>query len=182
MKRIGVECASDCLFQKIKLILLNTAECVRVGNNTPPSSLDILLKEDRDALGRVLRISGQQEALRIPFERDSLILAVSDSTSGSALSLDKENRSAILKGDVIKLTELEYKLLELLLSDGGRLFTKDEILEALWENGTDPGVVNVYVHYLREKLECRGERIITSVRGRGYRIDERFIGGGADHA
>jgi DNA-binding response OmpR family regulator len=37
------------------------------------------------------------------------------------------------------------------------------------------GLINVYVHYLREKLEVGGEKIINSSRKNGYAIDEKFI-------
>ena len=41
--------------------------------------------------------------------------------------------------------------------------------------GADEGVLNVYVHYLREKLERGGEKIIISSRGLGYKIDEKYL-------
>ena len=43
------------------------------------------------------------------------------------------------------------------------------------DDGVDGGVVNVYVHYLREKLEKNGERIIISTRNLGYKINERMV-------
>ena len=41
----------------------------------------------------------------------------------------------------------------------------------------DGGILNVYVHYLREKLEKRGEKIIISSRKSGYKIDEKYLKG-----
>ena len=38
-------------------------------------------------------------------------------------------------------------------------------------------MINVYIHYLREKLELCGEKIIIASREAGYRIDKRFLGG-----
>ena len=53
--------------------------------------------------------------------------------------------------------------------------SREEILNAVWNNEADSGVINVYIHYLREKLELDGEKIILSSRKLGYAIDERFI-------
>ena len=60
---------------------------------------------------------------------------------------------------------------------GGEFISREEILERVWKNSADSGVINVYVHYLREKLERHGEKIILSSRKGGYRIDEKYLGG-----
>jgi len=52
--------------------------------------------------------------------------------------------------------------------------SREELLSRVWGNDTDPGVLNVYVHYLREKLERGGEKIILSSRKCGYRISEKY--------
>ena len=78
-------------------------------------------------------------------------------------------------GRKIKLTELEYGLLSILMSKKGQSFGKEELLGRLWGEGVDLGVVNVYVHYLREKLEAGGEKVIISSRGAGYKINEKYL-------
>ena len=46
--------------------------------------------------------------------------------------------------------------------------------EHVWHGDADGGIVNVYIHYLREKLEDCGERVIIASRGRGYSLSEKY--------
>ena len=79
------------------------------------------------------------------------------------------------------MTELEAALLALLISADGDFVSREEILKRVWQNDADPGIINVYIHYLREKIE-RGEKIILSSRKRGYGIDEKYLRGDAKNA
>ena len=78
----------------------------------------------------------------------------------------------VLRGQrCIALTVREYQLLLLLLKHRGRVLGRDQILEAVWpdQQGRASNVIEVYVRYLRQKLEQAGERrLIHTVRGRGY--------------
>ena len=60
----------------------------------------------------------------------------------------------------------------------GEYVSREELRLGVWDEDTDSGVVNVYIHYLRQKLE-RGEKIINTSRSLGYKIDEKYIGGQA---
>ena len=62
----------------------------------------------------------------------------------------------------------------------GEYVSREELLSRIWQNKTDKGILNVYIHYLREKLEKGGERIIISSRNLGYKINEVFISEGED--
>jgi len=78
----------------------------------------------------------------------------------------------VLKGGVeIKFAKKEFKLLQLLLSDIGKVFTRDEIMNTIW--GTDVFVgdrtIDVHIRKLREKL---GNNIIETIKGVGYRLSE----------
>ena len=94
------------------------------------------------------------------------------------LSLIDNERSVLLFGEKIKLTELEFSLLSLLYEKRG-FVSREEILASVWQGEADGGIINVYVHYLREKLEKGGEKIILSSRKLGYGISEKFLGGAA---
>ena len=94
----------------------------------------------------------------------------------SALTLQRDERTAQIYGRRVKLTEVEFSLLSLLYEKRGDFVSREEILDAVWKNERDGGVINVYVHYLREKLEVRGERIIISSRDEGSCIDKKFFG------
>ena len=64
--------------------------------------------------------------------------------------------------------------MHLLCSADGEFVSREEILHSVWSGDADPGIINVYVHYLREKLED-GEKIIVSSRKNGYKIDGRYL-------
>jgi hypothetical protein len=87
------------------------------------------------------------------------------------LSLVPERHAAMLAGEEISLSVREYELLVTLLEAGGEYLTREELLHRVWgEEESDQGVVNVYIHYLRRKLERGGQRFLLSARGRGYAI------------
>jgi DNA-binding response OmpR family regulator len=86
-----------------------------------------------------------------------------------------ERRHAIMQGDrTVPLTQREFQLLSALAARPGDVVTRPEILRAVWgsEYDTNPNVVDVYVGYLRNKLERLGAVSvgIDSVRGLGYRL------------
>jgi two-component system OmpR family response regulator len=86
-----------------------------------------------------------------------------------ALRFDTVGKSVHLNGELLELTARELRLLELLLSRGGRLVSKEQILDHLcqWGEEVSENAVEVYVHRLRRKLEAGGVRIST-LRGLGY--------------
>ena len=87
------------------------------------------------------------------------------------LSLDPINRQVRRGARPIALTAREYALLVVLMRDSGRVFSRDELLQQVWqdERAGSSNVVEVYVRYLRQKLEEGGEsRLLHTVRGLGY--------------
>jgi two-component system, OmpR family, response regulator MprA len=93
----------------------------------------------------------------------------------SDLSLDTRTRMALRGNRRIELTTTEYKLLELFLSRQGEVLTRETILEKVWgyDFEGESNVLEVYVRYLRGKLEAEGEpRLIHTVRGAGYVLRE----------
>lgn len=77
---------------------------------------------------------------------------------------------------VVTLTSREYELLLLLLRHRGSVVDRSRIHAAIWpEHGGGSNVIEVYVRYLRRKLEAGGERrLLHTVRGRGYCLAERL--------
>ncbi len=89
------------------------------------------------------------------------------------LALDPGTRRVARDGDDIKLTTREFALLEYLMRRGGNVASKPEILDHVWgmDFAGDPNVVEVYVGYLRRKLDDPyGSHLIRTVRGAGYRL------------
>jgi two-component system OmpR family response regulator len=84
--------------------------------------------------------------------------------------LDPATRQVTQGDDDVPLSRREYELLEFLLRHPGRVITKTELLDRVWDArgvGYEPNVVEVYVGYLRRKL---GAGLIETVRGAGYRL------------
>ncbi|GII85029.1 DNA-binding response regulator [Sphaerisporangium siamense] len=88
------------------------------------------------------------------------------------LALDPAGRTVTRGGAPIELTPREFGLLEFLMRRPGEVVAKSEILEHVWDTyDTDPNVVEVYVGYLRRKIDAPfGRNALQTVRGAGYRL------------
>ena len=86
-----------------------------------------------------------------------------------AVLLDLRTRQASVDGRVTDLSAREFALAEMFLRHPGQVLSREQLLSHVWGYEYDPGsnVVDVYVGYLRKKL---GARLITTVRGMGYRL------------
>ena len=87
------------------------------------------------------------------------------------LELDPGTRTATLGGRAIELTAREFEVLELLARHAGEVVTRQTLLEEVWHDGYDgsPNVVDVYVGYLRRKLD--DPSLIRTVRGVGFVLE-----------
>ena len=88
-----------------------------------------------------------------------------------ALRVDPRGRQATMDGALLDLTAREFELLEVLARHAGMVLSRQQLLEQVWGYTFDvqTNVVDVFVGYLRRKLEAGGhERIIHTVRGHGF--------------
>jgi two-component system response regulator MprA len=95
--------------------------------------------------------------------------------SYGGVQLDLDTREVSRQGRAVTLTAKEFELLEHLLRQPRRVFTRDQLLESVWgvDSNATSNVVDVYVGYLRQKLEEAGEsRLVQTVRGVGYALRE----------
>jgi two-component system copper resistance phosphate regulon response regulator CusR len=95
--------------------------------------------------------------------------------SFSDLSISPQNKVAMRDGVELPLTPREFALLEYFLYNAGNILSKTQLLEHVWGSGFsgDPNVVEVYVGYLRKKLDSvPGKAHIRTVRGWGYSLSE----------
>lgn len=91
------------------------------------------------------------------------------------LSLDTAAREVKRGDEVIELTSQEFDLLELFLRHPRQVLNRDMIYEKVWgyDFGGESNVIEVYVRYLRSKLEASGKpRLIHTIRGVGYVLRE----------
>ncbi len=120
---------------------------------TKPFSLDELLARIEAILRRV------SSADRWPRR-----IAVGD------LTLDQEGRSVHRAAQRIEMSRTEFNVLEFLMMNAGRVVSKQQILEHVWQYdfGGESTVVETYISYLRKKLDCLGPAMIHTMRGVGY--------------
>lgn len=93
----------------------------------------------------------------------------------SDLELNPWKRTVFRSGQEISLTGKEYALLEYLMRNKGRIVSKSMIIEHVWDMNYEglSNVVNVYINHLRKKIDKDTQnKIIHTIRGYGYKIDE----------
>jgi DNA-binding response OmpR family regulator len=140
------------------------------------------------ALGEVedkvdLLDSGANDYLTKPFALAELTARIraltrqdqerSDIIKVKDLVLDTRSRVATRDGREVTLTTREFTLLEYLMRHAGQVLSREQLLQAVWGSTyhTASNVVDVYVRYLRKKLEIAGaDSPIETVRGAGYRV------------
>lgn len=89
------------------------------------------------------------------------------------LLVDEDAGEVIRAGHPIQVTATELRLLVYLARNRGRVMSKTQILTQVWGyDAYDLNLVEAYVSGIRKKLEGRGERLIHTVRGVGYRMSE----------
>ncbi|MBM2810240.1 MAG: two component transcriptional regulator, winged helix family [Chloroflexi bacterium] len=162
---------------------LEVCRRIRASGDTP-----ILLLTAKDEVAdRVLGLdSGADDYVVKPFALEELLARVrallrrNEPANGEVVgyadvSVDVAGRTARRAGREIPLSTTEFELLAYFLKHPKRVLTRDSILNVVWDAQFDhpTNVVDVYVGYLRSKLEENGEsRLIHTVRGAGYVLKE----------
>jgi len=122
-----------------------------------PFSLEELVAR----IGAVLRRSG--------LARSGAVLRCAD------LELDDDAHVVRRAGVEVRLSPTEYNLLRFLMANQGRVVSKPQILDHVWQYdfGGDGGVVETYIGYLRKKVDASEPHLIHTVRGFGYSLREQ---------
>jgi len=178
----------------------STALLLRLGvsNNVRRGGTPVLGLTRRGDLATKLRAFdlGVDDILTVPFSPEELLarsIVISRRASGvdrpiiptirlGEIEIDIVNRQVRAGHSVVHLSGIEQSLLYLLASRGGRVVTREEILDAVW--GTDfvaeSNIVDRHVRGLRVKLQnsYRNPRFIATVPGRGYRFIPTFTNQG----
>lgn len=91
------------------------------------------------------------------------------------LSVNTENKTVKVDGENVRLTPIEYKILELLVRNRGRVYSVDEIYSNVWNEQTVIGdnTIAVHIRHIREKIEINPKepRYLKVVWGIGYKVE-----------
>ena len=121
---------------------------------TKPFSLEEVVARVRALLRRSVQLQ----------EEESSLLRVGD------LTLDEDSHEVMRGGDEITLTATEFELLRFLMRNPKRVLSKAQILDRVWhyDFGGQANVVELYISYLRKKIDAGRAPMIHTMRGAGY--------------
>jgi len=151
-------------------------------NQTP-----VLMLTARDAPADIVNglDSGADDYLTKPFSIDILLARLRAVSRRGAIprptcleiadvKLDPASHRVTRAGEVVNLTPREYRLLELLMRDSGRVISRDSILESVWgfSSEVNENTLEVFMRLLRVKIDHREPKLIHTVRGAGYMMRE----------
>ena len=140
--------------------------------------------EDQDAV-RALDI-GADDYITKPFAVEALLARIrallrrsgSVPTKGTLtfldLSMDQDAHRVVRNGRALHLGPTEYRLLEFFLMHPGRVFSREQLLDAVWGRDihVEPRTVDVHIRRLRKAINAEGEDdVIRTVRSAGYALD-----------
>ena len=155
----------------------------RDGSKTPV--LFLTARDGTEDKVRGLTLGGDDYLVK-PFSLDELVARISAVLRRSGLDrggsllqcadlvLDDDAHRVTRGGTEVALSPTEYNLLRFLLANKGRVLSKAQILDHVWQYdfGGEGGVVETYIGYLRKKLDTAEPHLIRTVRGVGYVIRE----------
>lgn len=129
--------------------------------------------------------SGANDYIKKPFRFEELLARIRVQLRGKEsessllrsadITIDLEKHCVLRDKEEIQLTPKEFSLLEFLLRNKGKVCTRTRIIEHVWDMNfhSDTSVIDVYVNYLRKKLDRPGGKsYIQTVRGVGYIVQD----------
>ena len=144
----------------MKIIHKNQAE---IHENSDVCSAIEYPSDDKGINGAVVKLNG-----RYP-DKDRVV----NLKCKEMVYIIKGSGNVIVEGKKIELTSTEFRILQLLASRKGLVFTRDNILDYLWgqEKAVIDRTVDVHIRHLREKLG-KAAHFIKNLRGIGYKLEE----------
>lgn len=185
------EQAWDLILLDLMLPGLNGLDVLRRIRATETSTPVILLTAKNDVEDKVAGLDlGANDYVTKPFEIDELLARIRSALRFSAveelkkdeflhefadLSIHEQTREVKRNERQVELTPREYDLLLHLLKHPNQVLSREQLLDAVWgyDYFGDTNVVDVYIRYVRKKIEWDGEgTLIQTVRGVGYVLKE----------
>jgi DNA-binding response OmpR family regulator len=158
---------------------------VRAGGHKLP----VLILTARDTTDDIVKglDAGANDYLTKPFAFEEFLARVRALLRGATgqtarlqvgpIILDMTSHRATCDGDELELTAKEYQLLETFMLRAGRVLSKAQLTEILWDWDHEPSsnAIEVHLSSLRKKLESGGAgKLVRTIRGRGYVLEERL--------
>ncbi len=193
----GLEALDIVMSDKVQLLLLDimmpkldgikTLLKVRESRNIPV----ILISAKSEDADKILGLTaGADDYITKPFNPSELVARVKSQLrrytklgampaprpseiSIGGLTLDTDAKEVTVDGETVKLTPLEYKILELLCRNPGKVFSTEDIYRNVWnEDAVSDNAIAVHVRHIREKIEINPKepRYLKVVWGVGYKI------------
>lgn len=150
------------------------------------AQVPVLFLTARDATEDVVRglTLGGDAYVKKPFSVEEIVAQVSallrrhghaataSRLAFADLEMDDDAHLVRRAGQVVELSPTEYNLLRFLLVNAGRVLTRSQILDHVWQYdfGGNAAVVETYISYLRKKVDSLGPPLIKTVRGVGYAL------------
>ncbi|HZE03503.1 MAG TPA: response regulator transcription factor [Pseudonocardiaceae bacterium] len=108
--------------------------------------------------------------LRALLRRSGMTVARTPAVVVGDLVLDEDSREVCRNGDIVELTATEFELLRYLMRNPRRVLSKAQILDQVWhyDFGGNSNVVELYISYLRKKVDAGRSPMIHTMRGAGY--------------
>lgn len=193
----GLEALDIVMSEDIQLILLDimmpeldgihTLMKIRESKNIPV----ILISAKSEDSDKILGLNvGADDYITKPFNPSELVARVKSQLRRytqlgamevtpskieiGGLVLDTDSKSASVDGEAVRLTPIEYKILELLCKNPNRVFSAEEIYSRVWnEEAVSDNTIAVHVRHIREKIEINPKepRYLKVVWGIGYKVE-----------
>lgn len=160
-------------------------EYIRSSNNVP--IIVISAKDDVRLKAKLLRI-GADDYITKPFDNEEVLARVItnirrynhqneddvDELIFKDITLNKKSKSIKVSSKKLSLTNKEYKIIELMLSNQNKVFSKSNLFESVWEEdyAYDDNTINVHMSNIRNKLKKINEKeeYIETIWGMGYKL------------
>jgi len=151
---------------------------LRLSNDVPI----IMLTARDDVVDKVTALNlGADDYVPKPFAFEELVARIravlrrrqasEEPMSYGDLTLDPRTREIARAGHAIELTPREFELLLMFMQHPRQVLTRQQLLETVWGyDSPEPGVLDVHVGHLRQKLEAHGSRLIHTIRGIGFAL------------
>lgn len=158
--------------------------CKRIRESTQTSIIFLTAKEEEESVVRGFDLGADDYIIK-PFRNRELVSRIKNALRKNkrentvfccqGIKLDTQTSKVTRGEEEIVLTKLEYRILYIMMSAPGKLFTREEILANIWDatgNFVNDNTLSVTIKRLREKLDDKNGDIIKTVRGMGYRIEK----------